>query len=197
MAPRHRTPSRLIEGKILEAALGLLDEQGFRALTVRGIASRAGVAPMGIYNRFESKTGVYDALWIEGFERLAATLSGVALTSDAVEDLLESGRRYLDFALANPSYYRLMFMGSASGYAPSKEALRVAHGAFQVLLDAVRRVQICGYRTDVSDLDLAQTLWADVHGHATLRMLGLSFARDPDAAYEVMLASTRMYLTAP
>jgi len=60
----------------------------------------------------------------------------------------------------------------------------------------VRRVQAAGYCSDVSDRDVAQMLWADVHGHATLRMLGLCFASDPDVSYELMLSGTRHFLTA-
>jgi AcrR family transcriptional regulator len=195
MAVRRRTPSRLLEGKILQAALQLLDEQGFRALTVRGIANRAGVAPMGIYNRFESKSGIYDALWIEGFGRLTATLKEAPASDEPMADLIEAGRRYQRFAIENPSYYRLMFMGSASGYEPSAEALGVGVECFDVILDVVRRLQRAGHGTQFDDRALAQVIWASIHGHASLRMLNLCFAGSPDDVYDFWLTNLSTFLT--
>jgi AcrR family transcriptional regulator len=194
MAIRHRTPSKLLEGKILDAALSLLDEQGFRALTVRGIATRAGVAPMGIYNRFENKTGIYDALWIDGFQRLTAQLESVEVTSDPVRDLTESALRYRSFAKENPSYYRLMFLGSASGFEPSDPALHVALHSFGTLERLVGRVQDAGYRNEFSTKDVAQTLWAFVHGSVSLELLGFNFSPDADSTYEHMLEAISEFL---
>jgi AcrR family transcriptional regulator len=195
MASRHRTPSSQIEGKILDAALHLLDEEGFPALTVRRIASEASVAPMGIYNRFESKTGVMDALWIEGFERLTDALSLTTPGIDPVEDIIERGRRYRRFALDNPSYYRLMFMRSATGYEPSPKAIDVAIRAFDALLSLITRAQDAGFATRGTERDIAQQLWAVVHGHVALELLGLTFADDGDVAFEQSLAAIRDYLS--
>ncbi|MGH3855747.1 MAG: TetR/AcrR family transcriptional regulator, partial [Pseudonocardiaceae bacterium] len=45
------------------------------ALAVRDIAARAGVAPMGVYNRFGSKDGILNALLQQGFDELAAAVT--------------------------------------------------------------------------------------------------------------------------
>jgi AcrR family transcriptional regulator len=56
---RRRT---LTEDEILDAALGLLDEGGASAATVRGIAARVGVAPNAVYTYFPDKAAVVAAL---------------------------------------------------------------------------------------------------------------------------------------
>ena len=56
--------------RILEAASGLLSEEGASALSVRRIATAAGCSTMGLYSRFGGKDGVVDELYAEGFERL-------------------------------------------------------------------------------------------------------------------------------
>ncbi len=61
--PRRRGPRRaLTEDEILDAALGLLDDGGPGAASVRGIAARVGVAPNAVYTYFPDKAAVIRAL---------------------------------------------------------------------------------------------------------------------------------------
>src|ERR687893_273816 len=52
--PTQRTPSRDLEAALVDAAERVLVRDGLRGLTVRAVATEAGVAPMGVYNRFGS-----------------------------------------------------------------------------------------------------------------------------------------------
>jgi TetR/AcrR family tetracycline transcriptional repressor len=66
-APALRQPRRgprraLTEDEILDAALSLLDHGGPDAASVRGIATRVGVAPNAIYTYFPDKAAVIKAL---------------------------------------------------------------------------------------------------------------------------------------
>ncbi|MCW2899567.1 MAG: transcriptional regulator, TetR family, partial [Streptosporangiaceae bacterium] len=56
---RRRT---LSEDEILDAALNLVDEGGPTAVSVRGIATRVGVAPNAVYTYFADKAAVVKAL---------------------------------------------------------------------------------------------------------------------------------------
>ena len=60
-----------MEAALLTSAAEILETEGPDGLSVRRIAAAAGVAPMGVYNHFESKFGIVEALFIQGFERLA------------------------------------------------------------------------------------------------------------------------------
>jgi TetR/AcrR family tetracycline transcriptional repressor len=60
---RRRGPRRaLTEDEILDAALGLLDDGGANAASVRGIAAKVGVAPNAVYTYFPDKAAVVAAL---------------------------------------------------------------------------------------------------------------------------------------
>ena len=60
---RRPGPRRaLSEEEILDAALGLLDEGGPNAASVRGIAAKVGVAPNAVYTYFPDKAAVFRAL---------------------------------------------------------------------------------------------------------------------------------------
>jgi len=61
--PRRRGPRRALSAtEILDAALGLLDEGGPDAVSIRGIAARVGVAPNAVYTYFPDKAAVVRAL---------------------------------------------------------------------------------------------------------------------------------------
>ena len=59
----RRGPRRVSTGEeIVEAALGLLDEGGVNAASIRGIAARIGVAPNAVYTYFPDKAAVIKAV---------------------------------------------------------------------------------------------------------------------------------------
>ena len=63
----------LSRAEILDAALGLADEQGLAAVSMRAVAQRLGVTPMALYRHVGDKDGLLDAL----VERLLNNLNGV------------------------------------------------------------------------------------------------------------------------
>jgi AcrR family transcriptional regulator len=81
---------------ILDAALELLIEVGYSALTVEGIASRAGVGKATIYRRWTSKL----PLVIEAFGQLPGLAE--CDTGDLVTDLERMLRSYLEVFVSSP-----------------------------------------------------------------------------------------------
>ena len=64
-APRRSRPGprrASTEEEILDAALSLLDDGGVDAASVRGIASKVGVAPNAVYTYFADKAAVHKAI---------------------------------------------------------------------------------------------------------------------------------------
>ncbi len=80
---RGRKRDPLVDEAILEATLSLLGEVGFTALSMEGIAARAGVGKTTVYRRYASKTEV-----------VAAAMGALAVdpnvpdTGDTFEDLV-------------------------------------------------------------------------------------------------------------
>src|SRR5271167_3529747 len=105
---RTRTPSAGMEGALLTSAAEILETEGPDGLSVRRIAAAAGVAPMGVYNHFESKFGIIEALFVQGFERLRDAMASIGEIPDPSEALLEGARRYRALALAHPMVYQIM-----------------------------------------------------------------------------------------
>ena len=67
MAPAAPCSRRDIEAALSDAAERVLVRDGPDAVTVRAVAAEAGVAPMGVYNRFGGKDGLVDELLSRGF----------------------------------------------------------------------------------------------------------------------------------
>src|SRR5277367_1532334 len=73
-------------------------------VTMRELADALGVSSMTPYRYFKDKDSILAAVRTRAFNRFAAAMEAVASRNKS-----ESGNAYLDFALANPAAYRLMF----------------------------------------------------------------------------------------
>src|SRR5271156_1086212 len=158
---RTRTPSAGMEGALLTSAADILESEGPDGLSVRRIASVAGVAPMGVYNHFESKFGIVEALWVQGFERLRDAMASIGDILDPYEALRECGRRYRALALANPMVYQIMFLKAVPGFEPNDDDLGVAAEAFGTLVNAVERAMAAGVLAEGSPTDTAHIIWSN------------------------------------
>lgn len=182
MSPRpQRTPSQQIVPEVMAAALQLLAESGPEGFTVRAIARRANVAPMAIYNHFDGKNGLLDAIWTEGFTILQRELAPIG--TDPKNELMRSGLAYRRFALEHKSHYTVMFMNRFVGFTPSIAAAYVATRAFQELVKHIERCQSVGMFANIASEDLAQMLWAACHGYISLEILDINFAENRDETF--------------
>lgn len=186
---RHRTASEQVGVALLDAAQAVLDRDGLAAVSVRAVATEAGVAPMGVYNRFENKDGLLVALAVRAFDALRVAVD-VEDRGDPLERLRRSCRGYRSFALEHREQYRLMFTGVESVAAPSPAA---EHGSavFQVLIDMIRSAVDAG-EVHADPVQAAQVVWNAIHGavmleHANLNLTARRHGFDPADTYERML----------
>src|SRR5262249_3146976 len=134
---------------VLQEAGRILEKERLEALSVREVARRAGVSHNAPYRHFPDLERLLVALAEEGFEMLADAL--------AKRPRREMGEAYVDFALAHPQRFRLMFggrvklpkpdgrtygtlrqsfadLGESADYAAAA-AWGLVHGLSQLLLD--------------------------------------------------------------
>lgn len=143
MAGRPR--SERVHRAILDAALGLLADEGWGGVTMEGIAERAGVGKATIYRRWKSREAVLAA----AVERLVGEI-GLPDTGTIAGDLLELMRRAV--ALYRGRSGRLV-PGLVSAMAQHAGVAEAVRGAFlaprraalrEVLERAVRRGELRG-----------------------------------------------------
>lgn len=171
-AAREDTPD---SRSILEAAKRLLADEGPSALTMRRLAQASRTSTMVLYTRFGSRDAVIEALLADGFSRFADMLGAVA-EADPTAHLRELGRAYRRFALANPTSYRLMWMGlqPADCERHLNESKAAPHGAraFSALIVAVTRLLAAKDRPAKDAEPLAMAVWSTVHGFVSLELNG-------------------------
>ena len=180
---RSRTPSADVARELLSAAEDVLVRDGPSGLTVRAVAARAGIAPMGVYNRLGGKDGLVEALLIKGFDRLRATLES-GNEPDMLVRLRNSGLRYREFALANPHFYAIMFEQAKN---ESGEVVEHAAACFGALVTSVELAAAARQIVAPDPLEAAQQIWSAVHGAVALELRGLVCTPDPEATYSATI----------
>ena len=153
---------------LIAAARALLDEGGPDAVGLREAARRVGVSPTATYRHFEDKEALLAALALDGFREFGAAL---AAAERAPEPLSAMGEAYVDFALAKPGMFRLMFSPLLSAR-HDDEALQAAAGAAFTTL--ARGVGAGSDAPPGAQIPAAAiTAWSLVHGLSHLILDGV------------------------
>ncbi len=155
-----------LRAALVEAGLAILAEVGDpAALSLREAARRAGVSAMAPYRHFPDKGALLGAVAGVGFERLAERLRTADTGAAGAVALVEQGRAYVAFAVAEPALFRLMFGAALAKGCAGRSA--EGDAAFHVLLSRV------GALVPEAERDLAALhSWAIVHGLACLALDG-------------------------
>jgi len=143
---------------LLRAAARVLERQGPSALSLRGLARRAGVSHNAPYRHFADREALLAALAVQGFRRLGDALTGASGRA--------MGEAYVRFALEHPQRFSLMFGGHLS-LARHRELAEAAAAPYQALVDAFRN------EPSIRDAEkAAAAAWSLVHGLAHLLLDG-------------------------
>ena len=163
---------------LIAAARSLLDEGGPDAVGLREAARRVGVSPTATYRHFQDKEALLAALAIEGFHEFGAAL---AAAERAPEPLSAMGAAYVDFALAKPGMFRLMFSPLLVARRDDEELRAASDAAFATLTRGV------GARPDAPAGPqipaAAIAAWSLVHGLSHLILDGV-LPREAAAAFK-------------
>lgn len=175
---------------IVAAAVELLDETGDeKAVTLRSVARRVGIAAPSIYRHFPDQPTIMLAVVRQAFAELEQHLSAaVAAAGDEPRDrLFALCRAYLDFAERHPERYRSMFGGlwmPALGETTLTEADMATLGdvTLGMLVEVMRACVHAGESTS-TDLSVdAIALWLGLHGLAHQRASTVAFPWPPGIA---------------
>jgi len=153
----------LLRNQLLDIADQLLEDGGADALTVRAVATRAGVSPPAVYLHFASKRELVHAACLRVWSSLFIELEAVSRdVADPVTALHETCVAYIAFGLRHPSQYRLVMAGEAT------EASRQNEDAcFRYFRDKVAACLDAGVPVE-SRTETARVLCAGVHGAVSL-----------------------------
>jgi|tagenome__1003787_1003787.scaffolds.fasta_scaffold20135764_1 AcrR family transcriptional regulator len=128
------------KAEILEAAWDLVREHGLAALALRDLAARVGMRAPSLYQYFDSKHAIYDAMFAQGWQQsLDEVVTDDLDRSDARTALQRAARRMFAFATNDPARYQLLFQRTIPGFEPSPEsyttAVRMMEHTSQLIAD--------------------------------------------------------------
>jgi len=155
---------------ILRAAVDHVAEHGPDTLSLRRLATDAGVSHQAPYHHFADRQGVFRAIALDGFTRLGQSLHQAvsAPIDQQAGALLEA---YVEFALANVGHFRVMFRRDLCDMENDPELRTFADAAFDTLVEHVRAR--LGEASSINDIRArAAAMWSLAHGLATLSIEG-------------------------
>jgi AcrR family transcriptional regulator len=96
--------------RIVSASTELIEEQGLGALSMREVARRAGVSHQAPYYYFADREAILGAIAEQGFRMLGEHVQRRTVEGEGVQaTIVAAGRAYVEFALAYPAHFRVMF----------------------------------------------------------------------------------------
>jgi AcrR family transcriptional regulator len=171
LSPREKRQAKTRQ-EILDAALALISERGPDNFSLRALARRVDYSPAGLYEYFDSKDDIVNAVCEVGDQQLRRYLQDVPAELPTSEYFIELGRAYIQFALHNPQHFMLMF---AQGPDAAYEDVAVDE-TYGILLNAVQGAIDAGeilQRPDLNVHDIAYGLWSLAHGLAIMQLTNL------------------------
>jgi AcrR family transcriptional regulator len=154
---------------LLDEALRTIQTEGVEHLTLRTVGARLGVSRSALYRHFADKQSLLATVGKEGFRKLRQALADAWEGNGHGRPGFDAMHRaYVQFAVAHPSHYRVMFGGFIESAAKDDHFIAEARGAFQVLVDALVEQQNAGDIRRDDPVLMARFVWALVHGTALL-----------------------------
>jgi len=157
---------------LVDAAATLAGEKGVAGLSLREAARSAGVSHAAPYHHFKDKAALLAAVAEEGFLRFDAfqRKSLRSAPRSPAARLSALGKAYIDFAIKNPHYFRVMFRKDLVGPEITPSLRKIAYQTFDRLFEAVG--DCLGSSSETEVMPLAITAWSLVHGLASLWLDG-------------------------
>jgi AcrR family transcriptional regulator len=193
-----------LRAALVAAARKTVEGEGADGLSLREVTRTLGVDIAATYRHFRKKEDVLAAVAAAGFDELGQLLaSRLAAARKARRSaracFIACGTAYVDYGLAHPNLYRLMFGGRCSadaiqearGTAPSNSSYDLLREALDMLADE-------GAMRPAAREGAELVAWAQVHGLVTLIIDGRGgmdnrdqVARQLDRHLDVLLRGFR------
>jgi AcrR family transcriptional regulator len=167
----------------------LLRTEGPEAVTVRGVAERAGTTTRAIYSLFSGKEGLLRALYHDAAAVMTRYHEEVAADDDPVEEFLELAAAYRRAAMEHPYAYGLLMVG-VPGFVPAAEDRALLRRSFTRVIATLERMAAGGQLGGRQPRAVASQMWALVHGLTSLELRGLlGDSKQADAHWRDAIAS--------
>jgi AcrR family transcriptional regulator len=166
---------------LVDTAVELARSTGPDGVVLREVARRAGVSHNAAYRHFSDRAALLaevSGCAMGDLERaMSERIAAVTIrdpVARALERLRETGRAYVDFALAEPGLFAVAFSAPdpSPEAPPGHEDARTSTGPYAVLNGVLDELVACGAVTPARREGADVACWAIVHGFADLIVHG-------------------------
>ncbi|MFF4594660.1 TetR/AcrR family transcriptional regulator [Amycolatopsis sp. NPDC001319] len=175
--------------RLLLAAAQLLDAAAGGPVSTRAICERAGVQAPTLYHHFGSKQGLLDAVVNFGFTQYVESTDKNRADADPVEQIREGWDRHVDYGLAHPAFYLLLY-----GQIEPGVPCTLTSSAEAMLLELLTRAARQG-RLRVAPAEAAQQIAAANSGVTLSLIAQPEDARDLEMSHQVREALLARLIT--
>ncbi len=169
-----------LRNALVETALRLVTERGPEGFSLREAARAVGVSPGAAYRHFADKAALLGALSADGHARLAAAMEHALAhlpeapgsAAHAAASFLAIGAAYVEFAVANPSHFRVMFGPCKPGEDDLACLAAQGRDTYQILVDVLDGLVATGVVPPETRAGAELSTWSLVHGLASLLVDG-------------------------
>ena len=157
---------------LIAASRELLIEHGPDGFTLADACRRAGVTTAAPYKHFRDKQEILEEIVLRGFAQLTAANAKAVAEGGAgtIAGITAMGISYLNFAVAQPAIFRLMF-GHKSEIRKVKQVDESSNQCLKHVIEEVAAYsRKHGHTADAQQV--AIRLWTFVHGAASLELDG-------------------------
>jgi AcrR family transcriptional regulator len=160
-----------VKEKVLQVSVQLLGEEGLGGLSMREVARRAGISHQAPYHYFRDRAAILAELVERGFTMLAERMEAASEHGTPLERLEGAGRAYVNLALEQPVYFRLMFRPELTDHGRFPSTTEAGARAFNVL-EALVEKHADAELPAAQRHALVSMHWALVHGLSVLLLDG-------------------------
>ena len=160
-----------IRKMILDASMKLFVEEGFENVTIRKIADLIEYSPTTVYLYFKDKDEIFYNLHELGFQKMAEKNKNLAEIANPITRLHKMGENYIEFGMANPEFYDVMFIQRAPMQVLSQMAncdWKHGEAALNALRLTIEEAMQKGLIKKANTEAVAMAIWGMVHGLVSL-----------------------------
>lgn len=163
-----------LKNELIKAGVAILAKDGVSGLSLRKVASKAGVSHAAPYAHFADKQALIAAISIEGFRQLYERVNQVVeeYKGKPAKQLKETAWAYVQFAMDDPDRFKVMFSGVLEKEKEYPEFVAESQRNFELVKKIVEANQAAG-RLRSGSVDLAAlSVWGSIHGLIMLLLEG-------------------------
>jgi AcrR family transcriptional regulator len=159
-----------LKNALIEAGIEILAKDGLGALSLREVARQAGGSHTAPYAHYADKQALIAAIATAGYEKLYARLADVVqqYQDSPVQQLVEAGWAYLEFAFDEPDHFKITFSGVIEKEKDFPAFVEISQKSFRLVVEIIEACHQTGVLpAGPSDL-IAVSVWSLLHGLASL-----------------------------